>query len=265
MAPAEGNSLTGLTVLVTRPEYQQTQLVDLIERENGNAFRFPTLAIAPTDKPDVLLQTLASLGNYDIAIFVSPNAASYTFRALLEAGLALPASLKIGCVGKGCAEAVRQYGRTVDALPLHGIGSEGLIQHGLLRQVSNKRVVIFRGNGGRDLLSDTLRQRGATVDYCECYQRVVPGTDPTPLIARWQQGGIDLVTITSTQALQNLRTLLGKYADALLADTPMVVISDRIAASAKLSGVNTVLVTEDTGDQAIVDCIKRWRTGQIPI
>lgn len=265
MAPPDGKLLSGLNILVTRPEYQQQDLVNLIEQEGGAAFCFPTLAIVPAEDQASLIKILSDLAQFDLAVFVSPNAASYTLRALTDNHLALPADLKLACVGKGCSRAVAQHGHRVDAIPVEGIGSEGLLQHELLNTVAGKHVIIFRGNGGRELLADTLRARGAKVEYCECYRRAIPSTDPGELIKAWRSGNIDIVTITSTQALRNLRTMLGNHADELLANTPLVVISSRIAETARQDGCQTVLVSEDTSDQSIVDCIKNWRKGQIPI
>jgi len=259
MAPADGKALSRLTVLVTRPEYQQSNLVQLIESEGGNAWCFATLAIAPVADQEKLAEQLQRLDQFDIAVFVSPNAADYAFQALDENSLHLPASLKLACVGKGCAQAVEQHGRGVDALPVAGIGSDGLLQHELLQDVAGKRVIIFRGNGGRELLADTLTQRGAQVEYCECYRRTAPESDASELINAWQNGGIDVVTVTSTQALKNLRSMLGEHADALLSTTPVIAISRRIADTARELGSQLVLVTDDTSDDAIVDCIKRWR------
>jgi len=265
MAAADGKALSNLTVLVTRPEYQQSNLVQLIENEGGHAWRFATLAIAPVADQQKLADQLRQLEQFDIAIFVSPNAADYAYQALEENGLTLPSSLKLACVGKGCAQAVEQHGRSVDAMPVTGIGSDGLLQHALLQEVTNKRVIIFRGNGGRELLADTLSQRGAQVEYCECYRRAIPQTDAAGLIDSWRNGGIDVVTITSTQALKNLRSMLGEHADSLLSTTPVIAISQRIAETARELGSQVVLVTDDTSDEAIVDCIKRWRANQFPI
>lgn len=251
--------LDGLTILVTRPEYQQQILSDLIEQEGGTPYCFPTLQIAPLDDTRHLKDTLTRLGEYDIAVFVSPNAATHVFDALRANGLSMPTGLLLACVGKGCAKTVEGHGFTVGAAPISGIGSEGLLAHDALKSVDNKRIVIFRGNGGRELLAEELSRRGAKVDYCECYQRQTPRADPAPLIDKFSKGDIDVVTITSTQALKNLWAMLGDKAAVFLSSVPVVVISGRIGDTALKMGCSHVLVTEDTSDKAIVDTIKQWR------
>ena len=160
MAPPREPALRNIHVLVTRPEDQQQNLVELIESEGGEAVRFPTLEIAPTEHQQELRNTLQHLDQYNLAVFISPNAAQFVFDALSKLGLRLPDSLLLGCVGKGCARAVEEQGYTLHAMPVSGIGSEGLLKHELMQLVEGKRVVIFRGNGGRELLADSLREPG---------------------------------------------------------------------------------------------------------
>jgi uroporphyrinogen-III synthase len=262
MAPPKEPALQNIHVLVTRPEDQQQNLVELIEAEGGEAIRFPTIEIAPTEHQQRLHDTLQRLDTFNLAVFISPNAAKFVFQSLTDLGRKLPESLLLACVGKGCASTVEKHGYTVHAMPVSGIGSEGLLEHELMQLMEDKRVVIFRGNGGRELLADSLRQRGAEVEYCECYRRKMPDVDAAPLVERWRKGGLDIVTITSTQALQNLKQMIGDDAANLLQDTPLVALSSRIGEVASALGCKQVLVTGDTGDMAIVDAIKQWRLKQ---
>ncbi len=263
MARPEHNALNEVTVLVTRPEYQQQNLVNLIEREGGTADCFATLEITATEQQSALEASLRNLDSFDIAIFVSPNAARFVFETLQTHGLELPNSIALACVGKGCSAAIEAQGYKADAIPVHGIGSEGLLKHDLLQSVEGKRIVIFRGDGGRELLADTLRQRGAHVEYTECYRRRVPDANPdklVELIERWLAGKINIVTITSSQAFTNLWALLGDKAETLIPSIPMVVLSERIAQTAHAAGCkNNIMVSNDTSDRAIVDTIIQWR------
>lgn len=262
MAPPKKPALLDIRVLVTRPEDQQQNLVELIEAEGGEAIRFPTIEIAPTEQQQQLHDTLQRLDTFNLAVFISPNAAKFVLQALAELGLKLPGSLLLACVGKGCASTVEKDGYTVHAMPVSGIGSEGLLKHELMQLMEGKRVVIFRGNGGRELLADSLRRRGAEVEYCECYRRKMPDVDAAPLVAQWRKGGLDIVTITSTQAFKNLKQMIGDDAADLLQATPLVALSERIGEVASASGCRQVLVTGDTGDTAILDTIKQWHLKQ---
>jgi uroporphyrinogen-III synthase len=104
-------------------------------------------------------------------------------------------------------------------------------------------VVIFRGDGGRELLGDTLRERGATVDYVECYRRARPNADIEPLLKRWGRGEIDAVTVSSSEGLRNLYDMLGKLGQAWLRRTPLFAPHARIAENARALGCERVVET----------------------
>jgi uroporphyrinogen-III synthase len=56
--------------------------------------------------------------------------------------------------------------------------SEALLELPELTAVAGKRVIIFRGDGGREVLGDTLKARGAAIEYVTCYRRARPQLDP---------------------------------------------------------------------------------------
>jgi uroporphyrinogen-III synthase len=123
--------------------------------------------------------------------------------------------------------------------------------------VAGKRVLIVRGVGGRELLADTLRARGATVHYLEAYRRLRPQADAAPLLAQWQDGGIDAVTAASTETLHNLAALLGDAGRPLLLRTPLFVPHEKIAAAARQFGVARVIATPG-GDAGLVAGMINW-------
>src|SRR6185295_12379471 len=93
--------------------------------------------------------------------------------------------------------------------PQSGADSEALLAAPELADVTGKRVLIVRGEGGRALLGNMLAARGATVNYAECYRRVRPVADAAPLIADWQRGLIHAVTVSSAEGLDNLLAMTG--------------------------------------------------------
>jgi len=268
--------LAGRTVLVTRPRHQAAALVQLIEAAGGSAFEFPALAVEAVEDGH-LAASIAHLADADIAIFISPNAAQFGMAAIRTSGR-LPPSTEVFAVGPGTARVLAEQGvahvTTPGNLPLPnpppltGEGtnvipkpinqdSEALLALPRLRDVAGKRVVIVRGVGGRPLLADTLSARGAQVHYLECYRRVRPQTDAAPLLARWQAGGIDAVTIASAETLHNLAALLGETGAPLLATTPLFAPHEKIAAAARRFGIAHVIATAG-GDAGLVDGLINW-------
>ena len=162
--------LSGLNIVVTRPRGQATQLTQRIEQIGGNVVLFPLLEIASTNDQQTLNALVARLDEFDLAIFISPNAVRFGMEAIQSAH-GLPENLKIATVGQGSAKALRNFGVQDVISPQSRSDSEALLALPELQNVTNWRIIIFRGNGGRELLGDTLKARGATVDYAECYQR----------------------------------------------------------------------------------------------
>lgn len=251
--------LAGVGVLVTRPSHQAEHLAQLIERAGGVAVRFPTIDIAPPADPGPLLALLARLAEFDLAIFVSPNAVEQTFSWLRATRRAWPDGLPVACVGRATAEALAKHGLSATA-PSGRYDSEALLGLSDLQAVAGKEIIVFRGDGGRELLGDTLRTRGANVAYAESYRRVRPRADPEPIIEAWRHGEIQIVAVTSAEGLRNLYDMVGDIGRGWLNDTPVVVVSQAQAAVCRELGCDAaVLVAAEPSDEAILEAIKTWR------
>ena len=120
-----------------------------------------------------------------------------------------------------------------------------------LAAMAGRRVLIVRGEGGRALLGEVLAARGARVQFAEVYRRVRPAVDARALVADWPTR-VGLAIATSDEVLQNLVEMLGADGHDLLLATPLVVISERTAATARGLGFRRVRVAERAEDQAIV-------------
>jgi uroporphyrinogen-III synthase len=263
MAAADvARPLAGLRVLVTRPAAQAQRLAALIEQAGGEAVRFPTLEIAAPRDMAALERVLADVARFDLAIFISPNAVTHGLACLRSRG-GLPPRLAVAAIGRGTAAALAQADIANIIVPAEGADSEGLLALAALQNVAGKRVVIFRGEGGRELLGDTLRARGAEVQYAECYRRARPATDAAPLNARLERNGIDIVTVTSVETLHNLHDMVDAGARARLRRLPIVVVGSRQAEACRTLGwAHAPVIARDAGDEAILATLKAWRGTQ---
>jgi uroporphyrinogen-III synthase len=245
--------LAGRTVLVTRPVHQAATLAQMVKAAGGEAFVFPALAIEAV-AAERLADSLEYLAGADIAIFISPNAAQFGMAAIRARG-GLPA-LQIFAVGPGTARVLAAQGVEGVITP-DGQDSEALLALPQMQAVVGRRVVIVRGVGGRPLVADTLRARGADVQFLECYRRTCPHADAAPLLARWQAGGIDAVTVASAETLHNLAVLLGEPGASLLTATPLFVPHEKIAEAARRFGIAHVVATQG-GDAGLLDGLVNW-------
>lgn len=252
-----------MRVLVTRPRDQAEKLALLIEAEGGEAIRFPVIEITEPTDSQALLAVIDRLDQFDLAIFISPNAVNRAMNLILSRHGAWPRNLRIACVGRGSARELKHFDARNVIVPADRFDSEALLALPELQKVSGKRIVIFRGEGGRELLGDTLATRGAEIVYAECYQRIRPRADVVPLLQRWVRGEIDIVVLTSVDGLHNLFDMLGPTGQPRLALTPVIVVSARMAEICRELGFKTKpLVAAQASDEAILEAIKTWRETQ---
>ncbi len=248
-------TLNGGHVLVTRPEHQAENLSRLIEQQGGIAVRFPTLEIVPKDDAAQIKAKLANLDEFQWVIFISANAVNFALKAN-SGKIGRAESVRFAAVGQATARAMKIEGLPVDLVPEKGYSSEALLAMPQLQQVEGQSVLIVRGEGGREQLATTLRSRGAEVDYLEVYKRVIPEIDSSPVAELLEQHRLDVITVTSAEALQNLSLMLGKNKNnKLLSLIPLVVVSDRIRCIAADMGFNRVAVTDSPTDTAILETV----------
>ncbi|MEN8216185.1 MAG: uroporphyrinogen-III synthase [Pseudomonadota bacterium] len=234
-------NLNRIKVLVTRPAHQSEHLCQLIAEKGGQPVRLPVIEILEIDDKRALLKCREQA--LDIAIFISANAVEKTLPTLQSH---LPP--QIVAVGKRTAKTLKAWGITA-LCPLPPYNSEALLEMPQMQTVTGKKIVIFRGEGGRELLAETLRQRGATVNYVHVYRRVQP---PAPAwIANTQ---IDIITVTSQEGLRNLFAMLD--GQTWLRHTPLVVMSERIRAEAERLKVQApIIVASAASDEGLLEAM----------
>lgn len=255
--------LHGMRVVITRPSHQAEPLCRAIERAGGEPVRFPALTIAPPTDPETARRALEALREVDWLVFVSANAVQGARELVGEALTRSPA--RFAAVGEGTARSLAALGRPADLVPREGAGSEGLLAMPELaaERVSGARVLIVRGEGGRELLAETLRERGAGVDYAEVYRRARPAVeDSGALRAAWlEPRRPDAVVATSPAILDNLVTMLaGSSAEAVLLGTRLVVVSERMMRAARAHRFEREpVIAEGPDEGAVVDALARVR------
>ena len=253
-----GGRLAGRTIVVTRPLAQCAPLVEAIRGEGGEALVFPLLRILPADDPRPLADAVARLGDYAFAVFISPNAVDHALPAILAHG-PWPGGLVPAAVGQGTVRALAAHGIGGCIVPSDRFDSEALLALPELDtgHVCGRRIAIFRGDGGRELLADTLRERGATVDCVTCYRRAGPDSGTAPLLAAWRAGRLDALAVSSSEGLRYLHDLLDDEGRRWLSATPLFVPHARIAESAGALGLHRVVLTPPA-DEGILAALRAY-------
>jgi uroporphyrinogen-III synthase len=249
--------LAGRGILITRPAEQADGLAARIEALGGSTILFPAMEIRAPENVSALAHVIGNLRDYDLIIFISPTSVERAWPFIRERYGDWPRGFALAAVGQGTARMLASYEASHVLVSQEGADSESLLGLDALREATGKRILIVRGEGGRELLADTLRQRGATVDFAEAYRRVKPEVDPASLLALWQRGGIQAVTVTSREILANLFELLGEAGAPLLRATPLFAMHERIAAAGRERGVAAVITTA-TGDDGLVAGLLDW-------
>ena len=253
MIPKVVPPLTDLTVLVTRPAAQCAMLCAEIEGQGGSAIAFPAVEIEP-----VAVQATVAAADYDLVVFVSVNAVEHGAQQVIKS-----ARTRIAAIGRATAAALAAAELAADIVPEAGFNSEALLAHPELQLTSGARVLIVRGEGGRELLRDTFAEHGMVVETREVYRRVRPNVDAAKVAeveARWSDEGIDVVTATSIETLQNLQALLTEHGRQLLSGTALLVPSRRIVAAAVSAGLRgEAIVAAGADDASMIGALAQWR------
>ena len=260
-SPLEGDKrrpLEGRGILVTRPAHQAAHLAELIGAAGGRAILFPVIEIVEVGDLQPLLALIDRLDEFDLAIFISPNAVNKAMN-LIKARRELPPHLQLAAIGRSGVRELRHFGITTVIAPAARFDSEALLELPAMQDVAGKRIVIFRGDGGRELLGDTLTARGAAIEYAECYRRGRPQLDAAPLLKAWARNELHAITGTSSEGLHNLFDLVGKLGQSWLRKTPLFVPHPRIQQTARELGLATVVLTAQ-GDEGLVQGLAQWFT-----
>jgi len=253
-------NLNNVRVLVTRPVHQAAPLIRQLEQQGAKVTPFPVIEICDVASNAQLTQQLKHLLQYDLLIFISANAVHKALAWLQKTSTHIQPPVL--AIGNATAKALKSYAIDILKTQTDAVNSEALLKHESLQgdNIKHKKVLIFRGQAGREVLADELRQRGAVVEYAQVYRRQKPSQAVQPLLAHWQNKGIDVVTLSSNEALQNLYDMLGEAGRDVLLTTAIIVPSLRCAELAQQLGFKAEIIqATSAADQATLSAIKHWQ------
>lgn len=242
-------------VLVTRPSGQADNLLKQLEQRGWNTLHVPTLSIEPLASTPAMTQIAQDLDQYSAVIFVSANAARFGMVLFDHYWPQWPAFIQWIGVGKATKAALAEFG--VDAIAPEQADSEGVLALPQLQSVEAQKILIVRGEGGRETLAETLRARGAKVTYLELYKRAEI-TDTAAGQKQLYSTPFDIITSTSGDALKGLLNLWGTQSPPLTEKT-LFVVSQRLAHYAATLGFTHIIQTDGATDDAIIRALEHWK------
>jgi len=251
--------LDGVKVLVTRPEQQAEVLCEAIENLGGKAIRFPVIEITQSENQLAAKTILENISQYDIGIFISRNAVEWTMKLLDEKTTTLD-KMTLIAISAATAETLKQVS-SEQLISNSGTNSEALLELDALGAdvIRGKKIIIFRGQGGREFLATKLRERGAKVSYAEVYRRDCPEYDRDVVAKLWSPNSPDVVIVTSNNGLENLFSLLDKEQRNLLLSKQLVVMGERMLDfSIDLGFTRRPILAEENSDKGILKAIAKW-------
>ncbi len=260
-----GKCLHGYTVLVTRPHDQALGLCAAIEAEGGKAILAPMVAIQPISDHKRCGAIVDSVDEYDAVIFISRNAVEFGVKLMQRRQQNLAGCI-IYAVGVGTANGLRDAGYTDITTPRGEFTSEGLLQLDGLQahEIAGQKILIFRGAGGREHLANTLKRRGAKVDYCEVYERVVPNICIAETLSAAGVSVPDIAIITSVECLTNFVDKIEEEGLDLLFDIPLIAVGSRLGVEiGKLGFTNPPVIVDNPSDEHVIETLTLWVMDEI--
>jgi uroporphyrinogen-III synthase len=261
-----------MNVLLTRTTPFSESINEACLQRNIHIIHYPLIDIQETPNKTPLQNAIHNLAHYDIAIFMSKWAAHFTMQIMNEYHLSLDAYPKLVCaaIGPGTAKKLQAFNLSQNDLPVlipnsMNYESESFLALAEMQPdaIKNKKIIIFRGNGGRDLIPDTLQKQGAELTLIETYIRQSPCLETGLTLLTHLDRFPELIIISSAYALNNLVILFSRYNNIIrehkingwIWDIPMIVVGKRLLDTAKQLGFTKLILAIAADDQTLKDVV----------
>jgi uroporphyrinogen-III synthase len=250
-------------VLITRPEGDAADASRaLLESAGYEVYSQPLLDVEGiAELPAPQRGFLRELDSYRHVIFISTNAVKYGMACVAEFWPQFPEGLDWYAVGAATAAALAAFGIVAATPGAADMTSEGLLALPGLQDVDGARVLIVKGEGGREALQRELVRRGARVDELACYRRGPPRVAAGELAGNLSRWGIEVALVTSGESLANLQLLLTPAETSKLKHMALIVPSERVARQAQEAGFDQVVTASNASDTAMLYALQQWSHG----
>jgi uroporphyrinogen III methyltransferase/synthase len=205
----DNRPLSGKRVVVTRSREQASELSERLEDLGAEAIEFPTIRIQMIPEAAASPVFACLPLDYDWILFTSANTVACLLTALRANGgdVRSLGAAKLGAIGPATAQTLTDIGLRVDYMPAEFV-AEAVLES-FPESVAGKRILIPRAEAAREVLPEELAERGADVTVLPVYRTVPDAEGADELRMRFEEGGVDVVTFTSSSTVRNFHAALG--------------------------------------------------------
>jgi uroporphyrinogen-III synthase len=253
-------SLKNVSLWITRPHGQADQLSTMLQKRGAKVLHLPMIEIEKIAISKKARASIKKLKNYDLVFFISTNAANLGMELIDEEFSRLPDKPAYFAPGPTTAKVLESYGLKA-SYPDKAMSTEALsilpeIRSILENKNKKKKALIFRGQGGRELLANTLRAKGVEVEYIELYKRTLPSFSEAYLKELSTAKKPDGIIFSSAEAIQNFIALFEKVYPEYKS-IPVFLSSERLMGIARDAGFANTVLLKAANDQSVVDGVEK--------
>lgn len=258
--PRPEPDLAGRRVLVCRPEPEASRLAHRFQSAGAEVRVLPLIDRQPLPETPEGRTLILHLDEFSHVIAVSPFAARLLLEAVDTWWPQLPVGIRWYGVGAGTAAVLAAHGLS-PRRPAEGWTSEALLALPSLRQLDNEKVLLARGENGRELIRETLEARGARVTTLPLYRRLVPAHAPEVIRDSFETFAPEAIVALSGETVNNLIALCANSGHNLY-DRLLIVPADRVAEQARAAGFKNPCIPGSLADNDIVAAVAAQLAGR---
>ena len=200
-------------IILTRSQDQLSESHILFEKKGADVYDLPSLIIGPPDDWRPVDDAVGKIDIFDWIIFSSANGVRNIEDRLNQLNLSLSEvskRIKISAVGRKTANLLNLIGANISFVPPQFV-ADSVIQYFPEMTQGLKLFIPRVQSGGRSLLAESFRSKGAEVVEVAAYESCCPDHIPKKTLDALKKKNIDIITFTSGKTVINTRTLLTKY------------------------------------------------------
>ena len=206
-------TLINKQIIITRAQEQISEAREIFRRNGAEVFDLPALVIGPPNDWAPLDYALKKIFTFDWIIFSSANGVKNVEYRMRELGLSLSKTSKtiqIAAVGRKTASKLLDINAKISFIPPDFV-ADSLVEYFPQNQKGLKLFIPRVQTGGRSILSDSFKLKGAEVTEVAAYESFCPLDIPAKTVDALNSGKIDIIAFTSGKTVINTVSLLKKY------------------------------------------------------